>query len=94
MGIFALRDIAAGEELTYHYNFDWTGGREPVPCRCGAHTCVGFLGAGSKGFRKDVVEGLLAAADPAARVVRWEVDAAGQRFAVDCPADDFASDEE
>ena len=27
VGIFALRDIPAGEELTYCYNLEWNGGR-------------------------------------------------------------------
>ncbi len=27
VGIFARRDVAAGEELTYSYNLEWNGGR-------------------------------------------------------------------
>jgi SET domain-containing protein len=40
--VVALRDIRAGEELTYNYNFDLTEFREH-PCRCGAEHCVGFM---------------------------------------------------
>ncbi|MFI5113738.1 MAG: SET domain-containing protein [Terriglobales bacterium] len=39
--ITALRNIAAGEELTYDYNlFD---GEEDAPCLCGAPRCRGSL---------------------------------------------------
>lgn len=40
--IYALRDIKAGEELTYNYGFDietW----DEHPCRCGTDRCVGFI---------------------------------------------------
>jgi len=40
--ILARRDIAAGEELTYDYNFDFVEWRDH-PCRCGAKGCVGFI---------------------------------------------------
>ncbi|MCO5610217.1 hypothetical protein L7F22_064453 [Adiantum nelumboides] len=52
VGIFAKKDIKAGTELTYNYNFEWYGGAK-VRCRCGAATCVGFLGAKSRGFQED-----------------------------------------
>ena len=39
--VIALRDIEAGEELTYDYNmFD---GEDDAPCRCGAKRCRGSL---------------------------------------------------
>jgi len=39
--IYALRNIKAGEELTYDYNlFD---GDEEAPCSCGAKRCRGSL---------------------------------------------------
>ncbi|VDK37334.1 unnamed protein product [Taenia asiatica] len=44
IGLFALRDIAAGEELTFNYNF-CSLGQEMKVCFCGAETCVGYLGA-------------------------------------------------
>ena len=41
MWIIALRDIEAGEELTYDYNlFD---GEDRAPCLCGARRCRGSL---------------------------------------------------
>lgn len=40
--IYSLRDIKAGEELTYNYGFDIESWDEH-PCRCGADRCVGFI---------------------------------------------------
>jgi hypothetical protein len=41
MWIIALRDIEAGEELTYDYNlFD---GEDDAPCLCGSGRCRGSL---------------------------------------------------
>lgn len=40
--IYSLREIKAGEELTYNYGFDvdtW----DEHPCRCGAERCVGYI---------------------------------------------------
>lgn len=42
--IYALRDIAADEELTYDYKFEKEeNGEERIPCLCGAPGCKGFL---------------------------------------------------
>ena len=40
--IVARRDLAAGEEITFNYNYDLIDYREH-PCRCGAVGCVGFM---------------------------------------------------
>ena len=40
--IVALRDIKAGEELTFNYNYDLVDYRQH-PCRCGAPVCVGYM---------------------------------------------------
>jgi len=40
--IVAIRDIAAGEELTYDYNL-YDGGDEESPCFCGAANCRGTM---------------------------------------------------
>ena len=40
--IHALRDIAAGEELTFDYGFD-VECYEDHPCRCGTRNCVGYI---------------------------------------------------
>lgn len=43
MGIFAERDIQAGEELVFNYNVDRYGA-EPQPCYCAEPNCTGFIG--------------------------------------------------
>ncbi|KAI7517432.1 hypothetical protein KC331_g21708, partial [Hortaea werneckii] len=43
MGIFAERNIQAGEELTFNYNVDRYGA-EPQPCYCGEPNCTGYIG--------------------------------------------------
>lgn len=43
MGIFAERNIEAGEELAFNYNVDRYGA-EPQPCYCGEPNCTGFIG--------------------------------------------------
>ena len=40
--IVALRDIRAGEEITFNYGYDLVDYRE-YPCRCGAPGCVGYI---------------------------------------------------
>lgn len=40
--IYSLREIKAGEELTYNYGFDadtW----DDHPCRCGSKRCIGYI---------------------------------------------------
>lgn len=51
VGIFATKDISAGTELAYDYNFEWYGGVN-VRCLCGAPNCSIFLGAKSQGFQE------------------------------------------
>ena len=43
--IEALRDVAAGEELTYDYKFDIEpdANGKKIACRCGAPTCRGTM---------------------------------------------------
>jgi SET domain-containing protein len=41
MWVIALRDIEAGEELTYDYNL--YDGEDDAPCLCGAKRCRGSL---------------------------------------------------
>ena len=43
MGIFALRDIVKGEEITFDYNVDRYGAAAQK-CYCGEPNCIGFLG--------------------------------------------------
>ncbi|XP_015949609.1 histone-lysine N-methyltransferase SUVR5-like [Arachis duranensis] len=42
IGLYASRDIALGEELTYNYNYELVPG-EGCPCLCGSLTCRGRL---------------------------------------------------
>jgi SET domain-containing protein len=41
--IFAARDIAAGEELTYDYNLYDGEEDDPAPCTCGTKKCRGTM---------------------------------------------------
>ncbi|MFO1477083.1 MAG: SET domain-containing protein-lysine N-methyltransferase [Verrucomicrobiota bacterium] len=40
--IVAVRDIAAGEEITFNYGYDLVDFEEH-PCRCGAPGCAGYM---------------------------------------------------
>jgi uncharacterized protein len=40
--VLALRDIQAGEELSFNYGYDATE-YERFPCSCGAKTCCGYI---------------------------------------------------
>ncbi len=40
--IVAVRDIAAGEEVTFNYGYDLQEYQD-YPCRCGAPDCVGYI---------------------------------------------------
>lgn len=42
MWVVALRDIRAGEEVTYDYGYDLEDYRD-YPCRCGAPDCCGYI---------------------------------------------------
>ncbi len=41
--VIALRDIAAGADVTFDYNTTEWDMAEPFACRCGAAGCVGFV---------------------------------------------------
>lgn len=43
IGLFTLKDIAAGTELTFDYNFERYGDK-PVKCLCGTAACRGLIG--------------------------------------------------
>ncbi|KMQ92238.1 histone-lysine n-methyltransferase nsd2 [Lasius niger] len=43
IGLFALRDIESGEELTFNYNLA-SDGETRKACLCGASNCSGFIG--------------------------------------------------
>lgn len=44
IGIFALKDLKIGDELTFDYRFERFGGKKEK-CHCGAKNCRGYLGA-------------------------------------------------
>lgn len=43
MGIFAKRNLKAGEELVFDYNVDRYGA-DPQACYCGEPNCIGYIG--------------------------------------------------
>ncbi|XP_005102412.1 histone-lysine N-methyltransferase NSD2 [Aplysia californica] len=47
VGLFTLREIPKGEELTFNYNLECLG-NEKKACACGAENCSGFLGVRPK----------------------------------------------
>ncbi len=50
IGLIASRDIPAGAELTYDYNFQNFGAHKQI-CRCGADNCRGYIGRSNE-FRE------------------------------------------
>ena len=45
LGLWAKRDIAAGEELCYNYSVKWDGdAMHAQTCYCGSEQCTGYLG--------------------------------------------------
>ncbi|GMH36489.1 hypothetical protein BSKO_04357 [Bryopsis sp. KO-2023] len=52
IGLFALKDIRKGTELTFDYNFERYGDR-PMQCYCGTPSCRGYIG-GSQETGADV----------------------------------------
>jgi hypothetical protein len=49
IGLFALKDIAAQEELTFDYNFERYGDK-PMRCYCGTKKCRKFIGGTQVGM--------------------------------------------
>ena len=43
VGLFALKDIPNGAELTFNYQFEVMGDVKQI-CLCGAKNCSGFIG--------------------------------------------------
>ncbi|XP_056154274.1 histone-lysine N-methyltransferase ASH1L [Lampris incognitus] len=48
IGLFALKDIANGTELTYDYNFHSFNTEEQQVCKCGSESCRGIIGGKSQ----------------------------------------------
>lgn len=51
VGLFAIRDIPAGSELTFNYNLDCRG-NEKMECRCNSENCSGYIGLPVKSAKK------------------------------------------
>ncbi len=43
VALFACRDVASGEELTFHYGESNSQEENRTPCLCGAKSCQKFL---------------------------------------------------
>lgn len=52
MALFALRDIKAGEELAYDYNFSLFNPAEGQECKCESANCRGVIGGKSQRVRQ------------------------------------------
>mmetsp|Transcript_13509 Transcript_13509/g.22834 ORF Transcript_13509/g.22834 Transcript_13509/m.22834 type:complete len:529 (-) Transcript_13509:93-1679(-) len=74
IGIFTAKDLPEGAELTYDYDMEWYGG-DRVSCLCGTASCVGFLGARSRGFQEEEISRLFGN-------VTWDKGTDGSYYAV------------
>ncbi|XP_053667793.1 nuclear receptor binding SET domain protein [Anopheles marshallii] len=54
IGLFAIKDIKAGEELTFNYNLESLGNSKRV-CLCGAERCSGYIGEKYRPPKKEEV---------------------------------------
>ncbi|XP_034561076.1 histone-lysine N-methyltransferase ASH1L isoform X1 [Notolabrus celidotus] len=48
IGLFALKEISSGTELTYDYNFHSFNTEEQQVCKCGSESCRGIIGGKSQ----------------------------------------------
>ncbi|KAL2610014.1 hypothetical protein R1flu_028587 [Riccia fluitans] len=56
IGLFAIRDIGEGEEVTFDYNYVRVRGASAKKCECGSSQCRGFIGTDSETPRDEIVE--------------------------------------
>ncbi|KAJ3090625.1 histone methyltransferase set2 [Quaeritorhiza haematococci] len=53
IGIFSIKDVAPGEELTFDYKFERYGA-QAQPCYCGEDNCKGVIGGDKQAELKDL----------------------------------------
>ncbi|XP_028044600.1 histone-lysine N-methyltransferase NSD2 isoform X2 [Monomorium pharaonis] len=72
IGLFALRDIESGEELTFNYNLASDGETRKV-CLCGAPNCSGFIGLKAQKQQLSITPSIvpLKKIDKSKRYRRW-----------------------
>ncbi|XP_071051493.1 histone-lysine N-methyltransferase ash1 isoform X2 [Onthophagus taurus] len=56
MALFSLRNVEAGEELTYDYNFSLFNPADGQECRCGSDICRGVIGGKSQRVRQPTAQ--------------------------------------
>uniref|UniRef100_A0A182T194 Histone-lysine N-methyltransferase n=1 Tax=Anopheles maculatus TaxID=74869 RepID=A0A182T194_9DIPT len=54
IGLFAITNIKAGEELTFNYNLESLGNSKSA-CLCGAQKCSGYIGEKYRPSKKDEI---------------------------------------
>eukprot|EP00850_Spirogloea_muscicola_P016142 SM000129S26129 [mRNA] locus=s129:103658:108452:+ [translate_table: standard] len=75
IGVFAVTDIAANEELTFDYNFELLGGAHAKKCYCGTVACRGFIGRDAT--RPTIAESCSSDDSAPEPLMREETDSAG-----------------
>ncbi|CAI9754388.1 unnamed protein product [Fraxinus pennsylvanica] len=55
VGLFALKDIKKGEEITFDYNYVRVFGAAAKKCVCGSPNCRGYIGGGGDPLNAEVI---------------------------------------
>merc|ERR1719383_1401267 len=54
IGIFAIKDVEIGEEISFDYKLQEPG-KEAIVCRCGSDNCSGYIGLPKKSSVKKIL---------------------------------------